>query len=64
MDKTKFWGLIEIGEKFHVKPGDYLVVQDGIAIDVIPKKEYNQRKKRIEEISKMLDKIVEKIKET
>jgi hydrogenase maturation factor len=60
----EFYGLIKVGEKLQVEPGDYLIIEKGIAIDVISKEEFEKRQKSIEKTSEMLDKLVETIRRT
>jgi hydrogenase maturation factor len=57
---NEYSGLIKVDVELILKPGDYIVVNEGLAVDVILKEEFLKRQKRISEASKILDKLVEK----
>jgi hydrogenase maturation factor len=57
---NEYSGLIKVDVELILKPGDYIVVDNGLAIDVILKEEFLKRQRHISEATGILDKLVEK----
>jgi hydrogenase maturation factor len=59
---NEFSGLIKVDQELSLKPGDYIIVENGVTVDVIPKEEFEKRQKHLDEITPLLDKLVEKVR--